>query len=42
LPTRAPDPTFRDVDCWPKHLVSERATALGLAADPDFDSIVRD
>ena len=41
--TFAPDPTFRGiVDSWPKHFVSQRATALGITADPNFETLVGD
>ena len=38
-----PDPDIqRIVDGWPRATRSARASALGIAADPDFDAIVRD
>lgn len=30
----------RVVESWPRHFVSERATALGFAAEQTFDQII--
>ena len=38
-----PDPLVRQlVSSWPGHLQWDRARALGLRADADFESVVRD
>jgi nucleoside-diphosphate-sugar epimerase len=38
-----PDPAIaRLVDTWPAHLSWERARGLGLQADADFESVVRE
>jgi len=38
----APDPEVASlVASWPTRARAERAERLGLAADPDFDSIIR-
>jgi hypothetical protein len=37
-----PDPRIeRIVGTWPARFEAQRATALGLRADPDFEGIVR-
>ena len=37
-----PDPVVaRIVTSWPARIRADRAAALGLAPDPDFDSIIR-
>lgn len=41
--TIAPEPQVRDIVAgWPRRFVSDRASALGIAAEADFDEIVRD